>query len=92
MSRDHNTLWRARLTEALNAMGLTTPPSHANFVVSEFGSAVRASAAFQYLKDQSILVRAIAGYGLPTKLRITVGSAEDNQRVLDTLKAFTATR
>ena len=92
LSRDHNTAWRARLTEGLNAIGLTTPPSHANFLVSEFGSVERASAAFQYLKDQSILVRAIAGYGLPTKLRITVGSAEDNQRVLDALKTFTATR
>lgn len=91
-SRDHNTEWRGRMTEALNAMGLPTPPSHANFVVSEFGGAERAAAAHQYLKDQSILVRAIAGYGLPTKLRITVGSAEDNTRCLDALKAFTASR
>jgi histidinol-phosphate aminotransferase len=73
-------------------MGLPTPPSHANFVVCEFGAAERAAAAHQYLKDQSILVRAIAGYGLPTKLRITIGSAEDNMRCLEALKAFTATR
>lgn len=92
LSRDHNTLWRARMTDALNAMGLPTPPSHANFVVCEFGAADRAAAAHQHLKDQLILVRAIAGYGLPTRLRITVGSAADNIRCLDTLKAFTASR
>ncbi|MDP3460514.1 MAG: histidinol-phosphate transaminase [Hyphomonas sp.] len=92
LSRDHNTDWRARMADALNAMGLPTPVSHANFVVCEFGAAERAAAAHQYLKDQSILVRAIGGYGLPTKLRITVGSAEDNTRCLDGLKAFTATR
>lgn len=92
MSRDHNTEWRARMTDALNAMGLPTPASHANFVVSDFGSAERAAAAHQFLKDEAILVRAIAGYGLPTKLRITVGSAEDNTRCLETLKAFTASR
>ena len=92
MSREHNTEWRKILTGSLNAMGLATPESHANFVVSEFGSAERAAAAHQYLKDQSILVRAIAGYGLPSKLRITVGSAEDNTRCLEALKAFTATR
>jgi len=92
LSLDHNTDWRARLTEGLNAMGLATPVSHANFVVPQFGSAERAAAAFQYLKDQSILVRVIAGYGLPTRLRITVGSAADNQRLLDALKTFTATR
>ncbi|MFN7178740.1 histidinol-phosphate transaminase [Hyphomonas sp.] len=92
LSRDHNTEWRAKMTEALNAMGLPTPPSHANFIVSEFGSAERAAAAFQHLKNHAILVRAIAGYGLPTKLRITVGSAADNTRCLDALKDFTASR
>jgi histidinol-phosphate aminotransferase len=92
MSRDHNTLWRAAMTDALNAIGLPTPVSHANFVVCDFGAADRAAAAHQYLKDQSILVRAIAGYGLPTKLRITIGSADDNARCLDALKAFTASR
>ena len=92
MSRDHNTKWRAIMTDALNAMGLPTPPSHANFIVTEFGSAERAAAANQHLKDNDILVRAISGYGLPTKLRISVGSAEDNQRFLDAMKAFTASR
>lgn len=92
MSRDHNTKWRAIMTDALNAMGLPTPVSHANFIVSEFGSAERANAANQHLKDNDILVRAISGYGLPTKLRTSVGSAEDNQRFLDALKAFTAQR
>ncbi len=92
MSREHNAAWRATMTDALNAMGLATPPSHANFVVCEFGSPARAAAAHQHLKDESILVRAIAGYGLPTKLRITVGSGEDNTRCLEALKAFTASR
>lgn len=92
MSRDHNTKWRGILTDALNAMGLPTPPSHANFIVSEFGSAERANEANQHLKDNDILVRAISGYGLPTKLRISVGSAEENQRLIDALKTFTATR
>lgn len=92
MSREHNSEWRARMTDALNAMGLNTPPSHANFVVTEFGSSERAGAAHQYLKDRAILVRAIAGYGLPTKLRITVGSAQDNTRCLEALKDFTASR
>lgn len=90
MSRDHNTHWRGVMTDALNAMGLPTPPSHANFIVTEFGSAERAAAANQHLKDNDILVRAISGYGLPTKLRISMGSAQDNQRLIDALKAFTA--
>jgi histidinol-phosphate aminotransferase len=92
LSRDYNTAWRGTMTDALNAMGLPAPPSHANFVVCDFGAPERAAAAQKYLKDQSILVRAVAGYGLPTKLRITVGSAGDNTRCLEALKAFTASR
>ena len=87
-----DTFQRIRGPFNVNALGLPTPESHANFVVPEFGSAARAADANQYLKDEDILVRAIGGYGLPTKLRITVGSAEDNTRVLDALKAFTAKR
>lgn len=92
LSRVHNTEWLGRMTAALNELGLTTPASHANFVVPEFGTAERAAAAHGFLKEQGILVRAIGGYGLPSKLRITVGSAEDNQRLLDALAAFTASR
>ena len=92
LSRDHNTAWRGTMTDALNAMGLPAPPSHANFVVCDFGAPERAAAAQKYLKDQSILVRAVAGYGLPSKLRITVGSAGDNTRCLEALKAFTGSR
>lgn len=90
MSREHNTEWRARLIAGLNAMGLTTPESAANFVLPDFGSAERAGAANEFLKAQNILVRAVGGYGLPTRLRISVGSAADNEAVLAALKEFTA--
>jgi histidinol-phosphate aminotransferase len=80
------------MTDALNAMGLPTPPSHANFIVTEFGSAQRAADANQHLRDNDILVRAISGYGLPTRLRISVGSEADNQRFLDAMQAFTSSR
>ena len=89
-SRRHNTEWREIMTARLNAMGLPTPKAEANFVIPDFGSVERAAAANEYLKANNVLVRAIAGYGLPTRLRITVGSAEDNETVLALLAAFTA--
>lgn len=91
-SREHNTLWRARMTDALNAMGLTTPLSNANFVLPDFGSPERAAEAHTFLKARDILVRAVGGYGLPTRLRISVGSAADNETVLSALKDFTGSR
>lgn len=91
-SRTHNTEWRTKMTDALNAMGLATPRSDANFVLPEFGSAERATEAHEFLKRRSILVRAVGGYGLPTRLRISVGSAEDNEIVLSALQEFSASR
>lgn len=84
----HNEKERARLTDALNAMGLATPKSYGNFVLPDFGNAERAKEADAYLKAQNILVRGVAGYGLPTYLRITVGSEADNTRLLEALKKF----
>ncbi len=91
-SRDHNTADRGRMIAALRGMGLETPDSFANFVLPDFGDEARANAANEALKAASILVRAVAGYGLPTRLRISVGSVEDNSAALDVLKAFTASR
>ena len=91
-SRQHNAEWREIYVERLNAMGLPTPHSFANFVIPDFGSAERAQAANEFLKTNRVLVRAIAGYGLPTRLRITVGTAEDNETVLGLLAEFTASR
>jgi histidinol-phosphate aminotransferase len=71
-------------------MGLPTPEAMANFVIPDFGTPERAAAANEFLKQNNVLVRAIAGYGLPSRLRISIGSAEDNETVLGLLETFTA--
>lgn len=91
-SREHNTLWRTILTDELTAMGLATPVSHANFVVPDFGSAERAAAAHAFLKERAILVRAIGGYGLAARLRISVGNPTENSVFLDAIRSFIAAR
>lgn len=91
-SVSHNRLWRESMTSRLNALGLPTPPSHANFVLPDFGSADAAADADAFLRANNILVRALGGYGLPSRLRVTVGSADDNERVLSALQAFMQTR
>ena len=84
-----NTKGVARLTDELCAMGLTVVDSVANFVLTQFQDAEQAKAAATYLEvERGVSVRAMAGYGLPDYLRISVGDDEGVEAVLDGLKAF----
>ncbi len=83
-----NAVQRARLTDALRAMGLACDDSHANFVLARFASPAQAEAADAHLQSRGILARRVAGYGFPEGLRITVGTEADTTRVIDTLARF----
>ncbi len=48
----------------------------------------RATAADALLKSSGIIVRRMETYGLPSCLRITIGTAEENSALLAVLKAF----
>jgi histidinol-phosphate aminotransferase len=75
---------RARLSSELGKRGFEVIPSQANFV---FARCPRGNAAELYaaLKRQGILVRFFDKPGLQDKLRITVGTAEQNDAVLRAL-------
>ena len=85
---EHNTLWRARVSDALAAAGIKVWPSEGNFVLADFGTAPKAKAADEALKARGLIVRAMGGYGLPQCLRITIGTAEECTMVIDALTAF----
>lgn len=87
---NHNSEWRAKLTEQLAALGLKVYPSQANFILIEFaaGGEYTAEKADEYLKSQGIIVRRVQNYGLPNHLRITVGTEQDNMAVLSALQHF----
>ena len=78
---------REGLRNALHQLGLTSPQSHANFLLVEVPDTVplSADALYQALKDRGILVRYFDAPGLEDKLRISVGTATENQRLIDTL-------
>jgi histidinol-phosphate aminotransferase len=71
---------RDRIVSALPAMGLTSVPSDANFVL--FGQFSDASAAWQALLDRGVLVRDV---GLPGWLRVTAGTPEETDAFLTAL-------
>ncbi len=73
-----------QLEEGARALKLEFIPSHGNFVTIRVG---KAAEIYKRLLRRSVIVRPIAGYGLPEHLRVTVGTAEENQKFLSALAA-----
>lgn len=73
---------RIELSEGFRAMELDFVPSHTNFVLVRVGDAVRVNRA---LLQRGVIVRPVAGDGLPEHLRVTVGLPEENRRFLAAL-------
>ena len=88
----HNDTFRSWLSDALSNLGLTVYPSAANFVLVEFpsNSGRDAENADRFLAAKGIIPRAMANYGLPDCLRITVGSEADLQVLTAALGEFMA--
>lgn len=82
-SREINRKGLQQMQSGLQALGIVTVPSAANFVLAEFSDA---SAVNQKLLRCGFIVRPVAGYGLPRHLRISIGTAEQNEAFLQALK------
>jgi histidinol-phosphate aminotransferase len=82
-SLDRNAAERTWLGEALQQRGLRVFPSQTNFLLAEFGPDTALIEAA--LIAQGVILRPMGGYGLADCLRITVGTREENQRLLDAL-------
>lgn len=72
-----------QLTAGLKKLGLEYIPSYGNFVTFKAGDAKAVNTA---LLKSGVIVRPIAGYGLPDWLRVTVGLEAENARFLSSLK------
>lgn len=81
--------WLPRLTQAIRGMGFEVFPSAGNFVLVRFPDEARsAQKADAFLHTRGLIVRPVGGYGLTDCLRITVGTPEQNEALLDALRAF----
>jgi histidinol-phosphate aminotransferase len=80
--RTENAVGRDVLCDGLQSLGFKTIGGDANFVLSDVGDGV---AVFNALQRRGIIVRPLAPYGMPEFVRITIGRAEENARVLRTL-------
>jgi histidinol-phosphate aminotransferase len=83
---------RDRLTRALQGLGWTVLPSHANFVLAAVSTATdartRAAHIHAELKVRGVLVRYFDSPGLDDKLRITVGTPEDTDALMTALASL----
>lgn len=74
---------RERLRAALAAAGYKSLPSQGNFLCVHFGE--RVDEVDNRLRSRGILVRRLKAYKMPEYLRITVGTPEQNTRLLNAL-------
>ena len=73
------------LEEGSRALGLDYIPSHGNFLTIKVG---KAGDIYKRLLRRGVIVRPVGGgYGLPEHLRVTIGTAEENERFLGALAA-----
>ena len=86
----HNSRWLLWLTDEIGKLGLEVTPSVANFVLIHFPESKGRTAADAdaFLMKRGLILRRVAGYGLPNALRLTVGTEEANHLVVTTLKDF----
>ena len=78
---------RSSLKKELEQMGFAVRDSQGNFLLATPPNN-QAEAIYKYLKENNILVRYFNLPGLDNKLRITVGTDEQNQKLLQTLASL----
>ncbi|MEG2140341.1 MAG: histidinol-phosphate transaminase [Bilophila sp.] len=93
---------RAFLTTELTNLGLHVTPSQANFLMFEVPLSQpshtshpskpthTAATLFEALLKQGLILRPLNGYGLPNHLRVSVGTAEENHLLIQTLRHLLA--
>ena len=84
----HNEIWLKWLSEEIAALEIPVTPSVGNFLLLHFKDAAEARAADEFLVQRGLILRAVASYGLPQCLRLSVGTEEANRLVVATLAEF----
>ena len=84
-SRLHNNKWLKIISEELSKIGLKLYPSVANFILIDFLSSEKAEEVNQFLLNNGAILRSVESYNLPSCLRMTIGTEEENLRTIELL-------
>ncbi|MCM5570023.1 histidinol-phosphate transaminase [Burkholderiaceae bacterium FT117] len=83
-SYELNRQGKQRLEKGFSELGLQYVPSYGNFVLVRVGDS---AAVYERLLRAGVIVRPVAGYGLPEWLRVSIGLPEENEKFLAALPA-----
>jgi histidinol-phosphate aminotransferase len=72
------------LSEGLSALGYRVVPTSANFLFCDLGE--DAAAVASLLQDEGVAVRPLGPWGAPNCVRVTIGTAEQNQALLQAVR------
>jgi histidinol-phosphate aminotransferase len=86
------TAQRQRLEDGHGRVGSAPVHSETNFMLADFESSAHAKAAYAFLVGKGIYLRPASSSGLPSHLRVSIGSAEENSLLLDGLRSFLKAR
>jgi histidinol-phosphate aminotransferase len=75
---------RHYLYDEFNALGVKYVPSRANFILVDVGRS--ASDIYQRLLKEGVIVRPLTPFGMESALRITVGTPQENRRLIKALR------
>lgn len=81
---ENNTAQAERLVPAISELGYSTTETWANFLYCDLGQDASKFAA--RLQAEGIAVRALAQWGAPQAIRITIGTPEQNNALLKALR------
>jgi histidinol-phosphate aminotransferase len=81
---------RQRLYGAFQELGLNHTESMSNFILVELGT--NANQLFQKLMEKGVIVRFGGTWGLTQHVRVTVGTPEENDLLIEKLRELLATR
>jgi histidinol-phosphate aminotransferase len=70
--------------DEFKALGLKYVPARANFILVDVGRS--AADIYQKLLLQGVIVRPMTSFGMESALRVTVGTPEENRRLIKALK------
>jgi histidinol-phosphate aminotransferase len=76
------------LYDGFQTLGLRYVPSRANFVLVDVGR--NAATIFQKLLREGVIVRPMTSFGMETTLRVSVGTPDENRRLIKALQVVLA--